>query len=87
MGTVDVTPLFNQLLEQHRPVQMRDPAAHVEQYFVHCAACDGPAWKTWRPGDPPVICFYWGSAIAAGIVIPDPASSPVMTPDQPEGGT
>lgn len=71
MAAVDVTAMFNELLEQHRPITVAHPdGSGLVQ--VHCLPCDGSRWKLWRPGDPPVVCFFWQQAIDAGVVIPEP---------------
>jgi hypothetical protein len=75
---MDVTPLFNRLLAQHRPVAVADPFAD-KQLLVHCAACDGPRWHTWRAGDDPIVCELWAEAIALGAVIADTEPAPAAT--------
>ena len=33
-----------------------DRFAYVEQYLVSCQCHMGSSYKTWRPGDPDVMC-------------------------------
>jgi hypothetical protein len=36
-----------------------DVTAYVRQYLVRCR-CHSDAWRTWRPGDAPIVCDVSG---------------------------
>lgn len=65
-----LSELTERLAEGHRPVKRPDPCARdVEQYAIHCPACDDHA-RLWRPGDPEVTCELWRAAVELGVVTP-----------------
>ncbi|HEY2101475.1 MAG TPA: hypothetical protein VGH72_33765 [Pseudonocardia sp.] len=60
------------LAEQHRPVRRRDTSAYVEQYMIHCPACDGSTRHIVRPGDAPLLCSFAVALLEVGIDVTEP---------------
>ena len=56
------------LIMQHKTVKEVDVMACIEQYLVHCKACDGNKKRIWHEGDQIYSCDIWKEAESLGLL-------------------